>query len=419
MNGSQALTSAGLTIEGRARRSLHVSPPAITGTLIALAAWYLLDTVSLRQAMLFLVGAAAGLVLYHAAFGFTSSWRVFIADRRGAGLRAQLLMLALTCAVFFPLLASGTVLGQPIRGSLAPVGVSVIAGAFLFGVGMQLGGGCASGTLFTVGGGNTRMIATLAAFIAGSLIGTAHAPWWNRTPAFAPTTLVTVLGPWGGLAFCLAIFGAIGRLVTRAERKRHGQVVDDRPVASSWLRGPWPLAAGAVGLALVNISTLVISGRPWGVTSAFALWGAKAYAALGGDVATWPYWSAPAQSAALKAAVRTDITSVMDVGIMLGAMLAATLAGRFAPTWKVSPRQLAASVIGGLCLGYGARIAYGCNIGAFFSGIASGSLHGWLWFVAAFAGNVVGTNFRPWFGLKVERPHTLALPLDQAGAKVH
>ena len=34
-------------------------------------------------------GAALGLVLYHAAFGFTSAWRVFIADRRGEGLRAQ------------------------------------------------------------------------------------------------------------------------------------------------------------------------------------------------------------------------------------------------------------------------------------------------------------------------------------------
>jgi hypothetical protein len=60
-------------------------------------------------------------------------------------------------------------------------------------------------------------------------------------------------------------------------------------------------------------------------------------------------------------------------------------------------------VIGGLLLGYGARVAYGCNIGAYFSGIASGSLHGWLWLPAAFAGNVVGTAFRPYFGLSVER----------------
>jgi Sulphur transport/AhpC/TSA family len=47
----------------------------------------------------------------------------------------------------------------------------------------------------------------------------------------------------------------------------------------------------------------------------------------------------------------------------------------------------------------GARIAYGCNIGAYFSGIASGSLHDWLWLVAAFIGNIAGTRLRPVFGL--------------------
>jgi ABC-type dipeptide/oligopeptide/nickel transport system permease component len=63
----------------------------------------------------------------------------------------------------------------------------------------------------------------------------------------------------------------------------------------------------------------------------------------------------------------------------------------------------AIAVVGGLLLGYGARLAYGCNIGAYFSGIVSGSLHGWLWLVAAFAGNVFGTRLRPLFGLEVER----------------
>jgi uncharacterized membrane protein YedE/YeeE len=64
-------------------------------------------------------------------------------------------------------------------------------------------------------------------------------------------------------------------------------------------------------------------------------------------------------------------------------------------------RSLIAAVAGGLMLGYGARIAYGCNIGAYFSGIASSSVHGWVWFAAAFGGNIVGTRLRPWFGLRV------------------
>ena len=185
-------------------RALVPGPAAVTAMAIALAAWYLNAVISWRQAALFIVGAFAGVVLYHAAFGFTSAWRVFISDRRGAGLRAQMLMLALTCAVFFPLLAAGSFFGQPLRGSVSPVGIGVAAGAFIFGLGMQLGGGCASGTLFSVGGGSTRMVVTLFFFIIGSVIGTAHMGWWTAQPALAPTSLVTTMGPWLGLAASLA-----------------------------------------------------------------------------------------------------------------------------------------------------------------------------------------------------------------------
>jgi hypothetical protein len=117
----------------------------IVGTaavLFATGMVYLTRTVHTQQAMLFLVGGVIGLLLYHASFGFTSSWRVFIADRRGTGLRAQMLMLAAACLLFFPVLASGTpIFTDSVRGNVDPLGLSVAAGAFLFGVGMQLGGG--------------------------------------------------------------------------------------------------------------------------------------------------------------------------------------------------------------------------------------------------------------------------------------
>jgi len=97
----------------------------------------------------------------------------------------------------------------------------------------------------------------------------------------------------------------------------------------------------------------------------------------------------------------SDVTSVMDFGIVIGAAAAATLAGRFAPSLRAGIRSLAAALIGGLLLGYGARIGYGCNIGAFFSGIASGSVHGWIWFPSALAGNFAGAKLRPFFGLRL------------------
>lgn len=385
------------------RPTLDVGPVSVALVLIVFGAAYLAVAIAPRQAALFLVGTGAGIVLYHAAFGFTSSWRAMIAERRGEGLRAQMLMLAVTCVIFFPILAHGQIFGTPVRGSVAPVGLSVLVGAFLFGIGMQLGGGCASGTLYTAGGGSVRMLVTLFAFIAGSVIGAQHMPFWQRTPSFGPISLLSRLGLVASLTVSLLLFGAVA-VVSLVIERRHAPS-DIRPIPpgteGAWLRGPWPLVAGALGLAAVNVATLALSGRPWGITSAFALWGSKVLAVLGVNVASWPYWQSAPNAAALRANVLTDVTSVMDIGIMLGALAAAGMAGRFAPLQRVPPKSMVAAVLGGLLLGYGARIAYGCNIGAYFSGIASSSVHGWLWFAAAFVGNGVGTRMRPVFGLRI------------------
>lgn len=401
---SLASAAVSPSLEVTSPRSFPAGPLLIAAA-IGWAAWALTSASGWRMGALFLVGAGAGVVLYHAAFGFTSAWRVFIADGRGEGLRAQMLLLALTSALFFPLLAQGQAFGTALNGSVQPVGWPVVIGAFVFGIGMQLGGGCASGTLFSVGGGSTRMLATLAAFIAGSVIATAHTAFWATLPSFPATSLVKLYGPVTALAISLVAFGAIFVGTVVVERRRFGQLMPTELPSRGerWLRGPWPLTAGAVGLMLVNLATLLLAGRPWGITSAFALWGAKFARSLGVPVETWPYWSTPSQLATLNGSVFRDVTSVMDGGIVVGALLAALLAGRFRPQWSVPARSLAAAVIGGLLLGYGARVAYGCNIGAYFSGIASGSLHGWLWLPAAFAGNTIGTYLRPAFGLGVER----------------
>ena len=244
--------------------------------LLLAGALFLAQAVSGRQALLFVVGGALGLTLYHAAFGFTSAWRVFIRERRGAGLRAQMVMLAIAVLLFFPALAAGTLFGEPVKGLVSPAGTSVIVGAFIFGIGMQLGGGCASGTLFTVGGGNARMLVTLLFFIIGSVIATHHIGWWFALPSLPPTSIVQSLGLLPALAVSLALFAAIAAVSVVLERRRHGVL---ELIASNGekgigrlFRGPWPLVWGAVALALLNFATLELAGRPWGVTTTFALW---------------------------------------------------------------------------------------------------------------------------------------------------
>jgi hypothetical protein len=50
--------------------------PLIAFFLLVVGALFLQSAVGGRQVLLLIVGAALGLTLYHAAFGFTSAWRV-------------------------------------------------------------------------------------------------------------------------------------------------------------------------------------------------------------------------------------------------------------------------------------------------------------------------------------------------------
>ena len=347
-----------------------------------------------RQAALFGLGAALGLVLYHALFGFAASWRALVRDGRGAGLRAQMAMLALVSLLFLPALDAGSLFGQPVRGAVAPAGVSVLAGAFLFGLGMQFGGGCASGTLYTVGGGNTKMLATLTGFMAGSVLGSLHLPWWLGLPSLGAVALPDALTWPGALALQLTVFGAIVWASLSVERRRHGAVVhgpaSEQTGWRRFLQGPWPLIAGGLLLAALNFAVLAVSGHPWSVSFGYALWGAKLAQLAGLDVAAWEFWTWRYPAQALAGSLFAEDTSLTNFGILLGAFLAAGLAGRFAPQWRLPLRPLLVALIGGVLMGYGARLAFGCNIGALFSGIASGSLHGWLWMAAALAGTAVG-----------------------------
>ncbi len=348
-----------------------------------------------------LLGAAAGFALYHAAFGFTGAWRRVLTDGRSAGARAQIVLLGVAALVTYPLFGWAEAAGAALYGFVTPIGVPLALGAFLFGIGMQLGGGCGSGTLFVAGSGGTRMLATLAAFIAGSVVAVLHFPVWITWPALPGVSVTATLGWLPALALLMLALVAGHLLLLRRETTRHGAAASigglARPSAGRVLHGPWTLLAGALALAGISVATLLVTGAPWGITSAFALWGSKIAALGGASPAAWPYW---ASDPSITASLFTDRTSVMDFGLMLGALAAAGLAGRFRPGRWPGVRSLAAAVLGGLLMGYGARLSTGCNIGAFVSGTLSGSLHGPLWLLFALPGNWIGIRLRPWFGLE-------------------
>lgn len=348
-----------------------------------------------RQGALFFVACCLGVTLYQSGFGFSGAYRALLVRGRVDGLRAQALMIGVATLMFAPLLWAGEALGWDFHGAVAPLGVQLVIGAFLFGIGMQLGGGCGSGTLFALGGGSARMAITLVAFCFGGFWASLDWPIWTSLPSFGPLVLGERMGwaPAAGLQ-ALALgsvwwgLRALDRVPTRPLETKQG-----------WLGFPWTLTIGAILLALLNLATLVLSGGPWSITWGFTLVAAKLALTLGWDPVGHVFWQDSFQSSALSMPLAGDPVVVMDVGIVLGAMMAAIVAGRMKVTGPLRRGVVAASIIGGLMLGYGARISFGCNIGAFFSGAASTSLHGWVWFGAALAGNWVGIRLRPRFGL--------------------
>jgi uncharacterized membrane protein YedE/YeeE len=374
------------------------SQSALLYVLLTLVAALVIGVASFgwRQSALALVGTLFGLTLYQASFGFASAYRHLVVRGDSRGVLAQVLMLGLATLLIAPL-----ILLDVGRGALAPVAVQAMVGAFLFGIGMQLGSGCACGTLYTIGSGSSMMLLTLLTFGTGSFVGTLTNGLWQGLPQATAMSLLDWWG-WGGMAVQVVILGAIAAGLWRWQQIRRTDTDGfwQRPTWRSLFYGPWSLAIGAVALALLNAITVILAGRPWGVTWGFTLWTAKIATLVGWDPTSSDFWQQPAMLDVLNASVFADVTSVMNMGIVLGAALAAAIAGQLTVRTPPSRRSIGAALIGGLMMGYGAWLAFGCNVGAYFSGIASTSLHGWLWIAFALLGTIVGVRLRPLFHLQ-------------------
>ena len=363
---------------------------------------YLLkEIVSFRHSLIFIIGLLLGLTLYHASFGFTGGWRNFIERSNSSALRAQLVMLAIAVLLFSNFINAESLFYEThIVGSLAPANVSLIIGSFIFGLAMQFAGGCGSGTLFTVGGGNTKMFITLVFFVIGSLAGTYNFTFWIELPTLGNISLLDEFGVINSIIIQL-IFIILLYLIFSYVDKKKNNIVDHSDIFKSsnfnLIKGPWPLFLGALLLAILNFLMLNVAGHPWSITFAFGLWGAKIADFIGINVANWDFWNFQYPKGALRNSIFADHTSISNFGIILGALIASSLAGSFNNKIEIKPKIILAAIFGGFFMGFGARLAFGCNIGALFSGIASGSLHGWLWFLFAFLGSYFGVKLRRLF----------------------
>ena len=339
------------------------------------------------SAALILGGFGLGIAFLKAEFSYTASWRRFLTRGEAGGLLGGLIVIAICALAVVPVAA----LTPSYGGAIAPLGPSLVIGAFVFGIGMQLANGCGSGTLYTVGGGSGRMLIALLFFVIGSVFGSLSLPAVLSLGGVDPILASDYLGPWGGLAATLVSIAIAAALIIAFARSRGANFIPSRNYV-----------IGGIAIGLLCVVVFAAGGHPWSVTFGYTVWGAKAATALGFDLSHAAFWQWPGPKRALSESVLSDTSSLTDFGMLFGAMAAAAASKPFAAGAWPPAKSLLAAGIGGLLMGWGARLGFGCNIGAFVGGVASGSLHGWVWFFAALPGCLLGIRMRPLFGLSRE-----------------
>jgi uncharacterized protein len=145
-----------------------------------------------------------------------------------------------------------------------------------------------------------------------------------------------------------------------------------------------PYLAG-VGIGLVLLAAFLLAGRGLGASGAFDSVAAAATSALSPEHAAANAWLAAARPP-----LAEDWLVLELLGVIVGAMLSARLAGRLRWTTERGPHaagrtRIAQAVAGGVLMGLGARLARGCTSGLGLTGGATLSVGAWLFIVAAFA----------------------------------
>src|SRR5690242_20912200 len=291
------------------------------------------------SAALIVGGFGLGVAFLKAEFSYTASWRRFLTRGEAGGLLGGLIVIAVCAVVVIPVAA----LVPKYGGAIGPLGPSLVIGALVFGIGMQLANGCGSGTLYTVGGGSGRMLVTLLFFVVGSVFGSLSLPSFLALGGIDPILASDYRGAWGGLAVTLASIAFFASVFIAIARKRGGAYKPSRNYV-----------IGGFAISILCVAVFFAGGHPWSVTFGYTVWGAKAATALGFDLSHAPFWQWPGPKHALTDSVLSDTSSLTDFGMLFGAMAAAAATKPFAASAWPPAKSLLAAGIGGLLMGWGA-----------------------------------------------------------------
>lgn len=169
----------------RTRRSRkpkkNMLPYGIGLLVVIVLIGFLLAAKSALLSFFWLTGIGFGFILQKARFCFTASLRDPYLTGSTSLTRAVLIAFAVTTVGFTAIKFGSFIRGLPIpgQGYVVPISLATVIGGFMFGIGMVIAGGCASGTLMRVGEGFLMQILSLFFFVIGSLWGAHDFGWWK------------------------------------------------------------------------------------------------------------------------------------------------------------------------------------------------------------------------------------------------
>ncbi len=171
----------------RSRRSRSRKPkknqiiPGIFVFAVIAVIGIILASVKPMLGFFWITGNAFGCILQRARFCFTASLRDPYLTGGTTLTKAVLTAFAITSIGFIAIQYGAVSRGLPMPGSsyVVPVSAATAIGAFMFGTGMVIAGGCASGTCMRVGEGFHMQILSLFFFVLGSLWGAHDFGWWK------------------------------------------------------------------------------------------------------------------------------------------------------------------------------------------------------------------------------------------------
>ncbi len=152
------------------------------------------------------------------------------------------------------------------------------------------------------------------------------------------------------------------------------------------------LIAGILSAVYFGLTSTV-----WAVTGEFTRLGGDILLLLGVNAADWQYY----EMVGLQGATWSRPDGWIIWGMFIGALTMVLLSNSFKIRLPQQKRRYVQGFVGGIIAGFGARLAMGCNLAAFFTGVPQFSVHAWIFIVATGVGTFFGaklTKMRWWKG---------------------